>query len=411
MSQRNEALRKKQAKELERLAKKEAKEREKQERQQAKELMKTQKEREKLLKKADSMNKKMNNRLDNCIQQIKVCIDPEIVNGGQLPEESLLLQKLESFGARHKVESQLIPASITWKRAVVEHDVADTLQISTKTSFVDEKHLLVRLTADKFVEMVFHFREEMQNPAISVIADDETLRAFCERTLAIYPGRVVTLVIVGLEKYFRDVKLTQTRQFRSAVLGSSSSDNEKPSSSKGRKKVNKKSGPSVMVSRVDVEEALVDLQLRQPNCRVRMCETEEEFAELLAMFTKAVGEAPFKKKQPETFSFCVEGGEKVSVKVSKEGEGLKKVWLQQFQQFRNVSADMAAAIVAVYPTPQSLLQAYRRCDSRVESTKLLQDILVRRGAGVLANSRRIGPELSRRVFLLLTSEDGDLPVK
>lgn len=172
----------------------------------------------------------------------------------------------------------------------------------------------------------------MQNPAISVIADDETLSAFCERTLAIYPGRVVTLVIVGLEKYFRwtlfltlhmflinnwnnrcwsvlmssliftwlfsfvyrDVKLTQTRQFRSAVLGSSSSDNEKPSSSKGRKKVNKKSGPSVMVSRVDVEEALVDLQLRQPNCRVRMCETEEEFAELLAMFTKAVGEAPFK---------------------------------------------------------------------------------------------------------------------
>lgn len=169
----------------------------------------------------------------------------------------------------------------------------------------------------------------MQNPAISVIADDETLSAFCERTLAIYPGRVVTLVIVGLEKYFRwalfltlhmfldnrnnrcwsvlmtsfiftwlfsfvyrDVKLTQTRQFRSAVLGSSSSDNEKPSSSKGRKKVNKR--PSVMVSRVDVEEALVDLQLRQPNCRVRMCETEEEFAELLAMLTKAVGEAPFK---------------------------------------------------------------------------------------------------------------------
>jgi len=43
-------------------------------------------------------------------------------------------------------------------------------------------------------------------------------------------------------------------------------------------------------------------------------------------------------------------------KVSKEGEGLKKVWQQHFQQFRNVSAEMAAAIVAVYPSPQSLLQ-------------------------------------------------------
>ena len=43
-------------------------------------------------------------------------------------------------------------------------------------------------------------------------------------------------------------------------------------------------------------------------------------------------------------------------KVSKEGEGLKKTWQQHFQQFRNVSAEMAAAIVAVYPSPQSLLQ-------------------------------------------------------
>ena len=58
-----------------------------------------------------------------------MCIDPEIVNGGQLLEESLLLQNLESSGARYKVESQLIPASITWKRAVMEHDVADTLQV------------------------------------------------------------------------------------------------------------------------------------------------------------------------------------------------------------------------------------------------------------------------------------------
>lgn len=43
-------------------------------------------------------------------------------------------------------------------------------------------------------------------------------------------------------------------------------------------------------------------------------------------------------------------------KVSREGSGLKRVWLQHFQQFRNVSSDMASAIVTVYPSPQSLLQ-------------------------------------------------------
>ncbi|KAJ7386270.1 crossover junction endonuclease eme1 [Desmophyllum pertusum] len=402
---------KKQAKEHERQAKKEAKEKEQQARKQAREQIKTQKDKEKLLKKADSMNQKLNNRLDSCVKQIVVCIDPDILTNSQLPEENVLLQKLESLGASHKVQSQRIPGSITWQRASVEHDVqAETLQISTKTTLSDEHHAVLGLSAVKFVEMTFNFREEMQYPAISVITDDETLSTFCERLLTIYPGKIITLVILGLEKYFRDVNLTQKRQFRSAVLGSSSSETENPSG-KGRKKANKESGPSVMVSRVDVEEALVDLQIKQPKCRVRMCETDEEFAELLAMFTKAVAEAPFKKKQPESFSFCVEGGEKGSVKVSKEGEGLKKVWQQHFQQFRNVSADMAAAIVAVYPTPHSLLQAYKRCDSKVEASKLLQDVLVRRGAGVLATSRRIGPELSRRIHFLLTSEDGELSMK
>ena len=48
-------------------------------------------------------------------------------------------------------------------------------------------------------------------------------------------------------------------------------------------------------------------------------------------------------------------------KVSKDGSGLKRVWLQHFEQFRNVSSDMASAIVTVYPSPQSLLQVQSSC--------------------------------------------------
>ena len=48
--------------------------------------------------------------------------------------------------------------------------------------------------------------QEMQNPVLSVITDDETLSGFCERTLDILPDdKVITLVIMGLEKYFRCV--------------------------------------------------------------------------------------------------------------------------------------------------------------------------------------------------------------
>lgn len=48
---------------------------------------------------------------------------------------------------------------------------------------------------------------------------------------------------------------------------------------------------------------------------------------------------------------------------------------------------------------------------KLQQTVSLVRFQVRRGAGVLASSRRIGPELSRRVHMLLTSEDGDLPMK
>ena len=60
---------------------------------------------------------------------MEVCIDPGILPRGQLPEENILLQKLELLGAGYKIESQCLPASITWQRAVVEHGVADTLKV------------------------------------------------------------------------------------------------------------------------------------------------------------------------------------------------------------------------------------------------------------------------------------------
>jgi len=47
----------------------------------------------------------------------------------------------------------------------------------------------------------------MQNPAVSVIADEETLLTFCERALTVYPGKIITIVVLGLEKYFRCVSM------------------------------------------------------------------------------------------------------------------------------------------------------------------------------------------------------------
>ncbi|NXJ88377.1 EME1 endonuclease, partial [Corythaixoides concolor] len=138
-------------------------------------------------------------------------------------------------------------------------------------------------------------------------------------------------------------------------------------------------------------------------------ESWEELGEFATMFTKAVAEAPFKRAREKTeFPFYLEKGWCGGVKVDHSGKGLFEVWKRQIQQFNRVSLEMAEAIVSAYPSPQLLTQAYSRCSSEEERENMLANIPVHRGDGVTATSRRIGPDLSRRIYLQMTSHDPDL---
>lgn len=94
--------------------------------------------------------------------------------------------------------------------------------------------------------------------------------------------------------------------------------------------------------------------------------------------------------------------------MDRSGRGLAVVWRRQIQQLNRVSLEMASAVVDAYPSPQLLIQAYKRCFSEQERQNLLADIQVRRGEGVTATSRRLGPELSRRIYLQMTALQPDL---
>ncbi|XP_066292195.1 crossover junction endonuclease EME1-like [Branchiostoma lanceolatum] len=174
-----------------------------------------------------------------------------------------------------------------------------------------------------------------------------------------------------------------------------------------KEKKKKKRKKERNISRREVDEVLVDLQLWQ-SVNVKLLEEPQEMADLVRMYSKAVAEAPFKRlREQSSFSFHIETSGS-SVKVDKDGRGLLKVWSKHIEQMRNVSAEMSAAIVAEYPSPQLLLQAYQRCSTEQEAQLLLKDIMVRRGAGVLATCRRIGPEVSKRVHTFFTSSDGEV---
>lgn len=397
--ERKAALLRKKAKQKDRQEKLEEKTRQKDARVAQQQQRRLNVEREKLQKQAEKLTKSTA-KLNGCIKFITACLDPSLLaDGSSGPVESPILQKLRTMEANYKIEPQPHPGSITWQRMLVQHSVhRDELKITSSTTTSEENEVLIVLAAEIFAEMVFSFKQSYQVGYENYQKEHRTLVDFTSDVRRSYCGKKVTFLLHGLEKYLRSLKNKRQRALRNAALGTSEANVG------NRKRRRKQITPTAYVTRTDIEEALVDLQIKTGVC-VHPCETEEDIAVKIASFTKAVAEKPYKKSVADALGFCTEKLDKASLKVSRDGQGMVKVWQQQIEQFRNVSREMAAAIVAAFPSPQILLEAYKQCSTEREAVHLLKDILVRRGCGTLATSRRIGPELSRRVYIFFHSRD------
>uniref|UniRef100_A0A8D0FD86 Essential meiotic structure-specific endonuclease subunit 2 n=1 Tax=Strix occidentalis caurina TaxID=311401 RepID=A0A8D0FD86_STROC len=110
--------------------------------------------------------------------------------------------------------------------------------------------------------------------------------------------------------------------------------------------------------------------------------------------------------QSQELPFCTAGAWASGVRVERDGTGLRQVWKRQIQQFNRVSPATAAAIAEAYPSPSLLLQAYEECSTEDEKRLLLRDIPVKSDVG--GKDRRVGPDLSRRIYLFMVSTDPDL---
>ncbi|KAK4811820.1 hypothetical protein QYF61_010322 [Mycteria americana] len=329
-------------------------------------------------------------RPGECQKYITVVLDPvllQVEGGGQI------LSALQAANYSCVVESQAVPCSITWRRKTVSS------QMEEGDEWTEEPNVLVLLRLEEFLSMVHNYKQEAQG---CTEGQKETLQSYVAHVMEKMPGKILALTVVEVENYFRSLRVQSKKRLQQAAA----SGNQEEEQGKQRKKKVKDSG--LEITRMDVEEALVDLQLSK-QVQVSFFESREELGEFATMFTKAVAEAPFKREREKTgFSFYLEKGWCRGVKVDHSGKGLLEVWKRQIQQFNRVSREMAEAIVSAYPSPQLLNQAYNRCSSEQEQENMLANIPVHRGDGVTATSRRIGPELSRRIYLQMTSHDPDL---
>ncbi|MBZ3879556.1 putative crossover junction endonuclease EME2 [Sciurus carolinensis] len=159
-----------------------------------------------------------------------------------------------------------------------------------------------------------------------------------------------------------------------------------------------------------LNQALVLLQL-YADLDVLLVASWQELSQHVCAYTKALAQLPSKQCwDSQAFSFCTAGRWAAGQLVARDGSGLRGVWWRQIRQFNRVSSAVADAIVTAFPSPRLLQQASPQallaCSTEEERLGLLADLPVEASKG--RQPRRVGPDLSRRICLFLTTTNPDL---
>uniref|UniRef100_A0A8C6XSM2 Structure-specific endonuclease subunit EME2 n=1 Tax=Naja naja TaxID=35670 RepID=A0A8C6XSM2_NAJNA len=319
-------------------------------------------------------------RPDQCMKQMIVCVDSGLL---EHPGSDILLEVLVSLDCKYHIEHQIIPHSITWKRKVFSSaSGSDGCQEETAV----EREVLLVMQPSYFLRQL---SSSIQNASPDGQQGIPDLIHLCPFQNLEDPSTIsYSVVVIGLDTYQWYHQLLQ----------------EEPIT--GLENETLQLGPEQSMTRHQIEEALVVLQLRG-NINILFLETWQELAQHVSAVTRAVAQRPYKKHQEkQPFSFCPKGKWASGVHIGKDGKGLQETWLKQIQQFNRVSPAMATAIAQAYPSPSLLLRAYRECNTEAERRLLLSNLQVTTEDN--KTERRIGPDLSRRVYLFIVSTNPEL---
>ncbi|XP_069343212.1 probable crossover junction endonuclease EME2 [Eulemur rufifrons] len=306
-------------------------------------------------------------RPEQALRRLAVLVDPAILEDAGA---DVLMEALEALGCDHRIEPQRPARSLQWSRVRPEPYSCSVLP---EVGAAEEQDLLLLVEPEEFLRGVAQLIQA-SGPACP---------------LPWFPPEVPSrrhLAVIGLDAYLWSRQpITQGTQ-----------QPESPEVAHAK----------VTVGWPEVEEALVRLQL-WANVDVLLAASWQELSQHVCAVTRALAQRPFKQSQEsQAFSFCTAGRWAAGTPVTRDCAGLRRVWWGQIRQFNRVSPAVADAVVTAFPSPRLLQQALKACSTEQERMGLLADLPVKASDG--ARPRRVGPDLSRRVYLFLTSTDPDL---
>ncbi|XP_059180852.1 probable crossover junction endonuclease EME2 isoform X2 [Centropristis striata] len=302
-------------------------------------------------------------RPENCLRCLTVCIDPALL---QQDGSDILLDTLTTFEWRFSIESQQLPYSITWTRDLPQGEGS-----------LEEEQVVLVLGLMDFMDMAISVKKMLHSEG-----EETGVGSFLSPVLESLnrdAQKVFTLLVTDSQPDYRTDGggvhlLDETLQSK---LG---------------------------METMDAEEVLVYLQLYK-HISLVFLDGWQEVTNHVCAVTKALSKRPFKLLTERTeLPFCVDGSWASGARVERDGSGLMQVWSRQIQQLNRVSPAVASTVIAAYPSPQLLLQAYQSLESEEDRKGLLAGLLVKSGG----KERRIGPEISARVYRCFTAQNPQL---
>lgn len=285
-------------------------------------------------------------RPGECNKFLTAVISKEITLG---TPGSKVFEKLKEIEINIEISSKTVN-TITWKRTINKKVITDAGEVIEFEKVVTaEPYLLIVLVAEEFVKAA------KDNNILNIVqAAQEELP---------FDSQSTTLVIYGLKDFCRK---------RRNVVGIK-----------------------------ETEIKLTQLQLLA-NCSHRLHETPDDIALTIAQMSKAIAEEPFKSKQnykldQEQLYLTSD----VKINASDDPSSFARLWHTQLICLPKVTYEVAQSITKEYPLPRTLLEAYNVSNN---PSKMLADIPIIR-TGPLSKIRKIGPELSRKIYTLMKSKN------
>ncbi|XP_017895548.1 PREDICTED: probable crossover junction endonuclease EME2 isoform X7 [Capra hircus] len=309
-------------------------------------------------------------RPGQAVRRLAVLVDPAVLEDAGA---DTLMEALHALGCEPRAEPQRPARSLRWSRASPDPCPRG---VPPEVWAEDEPHVLRLLEPEEFVRGVVQLTQVCGPTCSMPWVTPES------------PG-CLHLAVIGLDTYLWSQQPTaqETQQPEHLAVTCTEAAVGWPEVEEVRQ-----SGPGAPAALGERGRAAGGLLAgAEPTC-VRLHQSPRP--------------APLQARESGAFPFCTSGRWTAGERVARDGMGLRGAWWRQVRQFNRVSPAVADAVVSAFPSPRLLQQAYEACGTEQERLALLADLPVK--TGKRAPPRRVGPDLSRRICLFLTTTDPDL---